>query len=657
MLHPFLGPPALLLLIAVIALGGVPLDRAIDRFAKSPVASGRASDLVQRWLQRGALGAVSWMVLLFLLASVRLLRTPVIVPLLAVLALFGCLLLVRDRQGAPVALDANRSRNRNSERVDRIAALFLGGTLAVVLAGLWLHALRPDVATDADVYHLTLPRLYLEHGGFYRVPWSVYSNWPLGAELLFAAAMAAADHVLASQLHFAFGVAALALAGLLAATDAPGPAAQDRGLASTAALVAATAVLFNPVVLFEIRVAYVDLAQAFFLALGALLLERVRAGQEPARRGLLLVGLCCGAMASLKPNGFFGAVPLVLLYLFGEWRARHTGSSPWPGALRGLALLGVPAALLAAPWVAKTWLLTGNPVYPFLYEVFGGPEWNAGLSERFSHWQRAIGMGREPLDYLLLPVRVILYGDFGYARFDGRLNPAWIVLLPLAAAGAWRDGRARRLLAMAAIFFGLWAATAQQMRFLIPILPLLSAAAARGAWIASAAIPDRSRASRTVLASAGALALAAALVHSALVYLKQTPRLLRDYAAHGSRLHEEVRHPVYSWLDDNLPADARLLLLGTNRGFFVPRDYVADSFFEASQIGAAFGDAESPAAALRRLQELGVTHVVVDTGGPRVRYPEALVALVRDPRYLRRAYSSAEGRYEVVAVDPGERAP
>ena len=614
-MHPLLGPPSLLLLVAAMALGGVPLDRAFSRRLGHGMAAatGRAAT-IERWLVRFALGSVSWIALLFVLACVRLFRADVVVPLLLVLALAGALLLRREatasrpgaddaaRRAVATAVTAEPGETRTestSPTAERIAAWVLGAALVMVLAGLWLHALRPDVATDADVYHLTLPRLFLEHGGFYRVPWSVYSNWPLGAELLFAAAMAAADHVLASQLHFAFGVAALALAGLLAATDPPGPAARHRALAFTAALAAATAVLFNPVVLFEIRVAYVDLAQAFFLALGALLLERVRAGQEPAKRGLLLVGLCCGAMTSLKPNGFFGAVPLVLLYLLDEWRSRHRGTSPWPGVWRGLALLGAPAALLAVPWVAKTWLLTGNPVYPFLYDVFGGPEWNSGLSERFSHWQRAIGMGREPLDYLLLPLRLILYGDFGYARFDGRLSPAWIVLLPLAVAGAWRDGRARRLLAVSGVFFVLWAATAQQMRFLIPILPLLAAAAARGALIALAAVPDRSRVSRTVLASAGALALAAALVQGSVVYLKQTPRLLRDYAAHGSRLHEMVRHPVYPWLDSNLPTGAKLLLLGTNRGFFVPREYVADSFFEASQIGAAFGDLESPGSRVR----------------------------------------------------------
>jgi hypothetical protein len=259
-------------------------------------------------------------------------------------------------------------------------------------------------------------------------------------------------------------------------------------------------------------------------------------------------------------------------------------------------------------------------------------------------------MGREPLDYLLLPVRVILHGDFGYARFDGRLNPAWIVLLPLAVAGAWRDGRSRRLLSMCGVFFVLWAITAQQMRFLIPVLPLLAASAARGAVVALHALPGRLRAVSASLATLGALALALALFQSSAVYLRQSPRLVRDYAAHGARLHQMVRHPVYGWIDDRLPADAKLLLLGTNRGFFVPRHYLADSFFEASQVGAFFATARDGQEAANRLREMGVTHLLVDRGGIRVPYPPAIMELVQQGRHAPLLHASADGRFEVREV-------
>ena len=47
-------------------------------------------------------------------------------------------------------------------------------------------------------------------------------------------------------------------------------------------------------------------------------------------------------------------------------------------------------------------------------------------------------MGRGGLDYLLLPLRVILFGERGYESFDGRILRSCLPLIPLAA---WMTGR------------------------------------------------------------------------------------------------------------------------------------------------------------------------------------------------------------------------
>src|SRR5262249_52412592 len=108
---------------------------------------------------------------------------------------------------------------------------------------------------------------------------------------------------------------------------------------------------------------------------------------------------------------------------------------------------------------------------------FGGPEWSTGLEGQFLAWQQSIGMGRQVVDFLLLPVRVALEGGSGYTHFDGRLNPLWCALVPLSLAAAPSSPPVRRALGVAALYFLTWAATSQQARFLIPILPLLSVAA------------------------------------------------------------------------------------------------------------------------------------------------------------------------------------
>ena len=54
--------------------------------------------------------------------------------------------------------------------------------------------------------------------------------------------------------------------------------------------------------------------------------------------------------------------------------------------------------------------------------------------------------------------------------------------------------------------------------------------------------------------------------------------------------------------------------------------------------------------AIQRLRELGVTHVLLDRGGPRVPYPRSLVELVQDSERLRRVYTSQDGRFVVCEV-------
>jgi hypothetical protein len=153
--------------------------------------------------------------------------------------------------------------------------------LAALLAPLALLALTPTVSWDAGAYHLTLPRLYLEHGGFREVPLNVYSYWPQGVQLLYALALAVQDHVLAKLLHFAFGVATLwALAAGCRTFHRPASGA-----------LAAILFLANGVVAFELRVAYVDLAHAFLLLAGLLFMLQAL---ERDPRVLWLSGLCCG---------------------------------------------------------------------------------------------------------------------------------------------------------------------------------------------------------------------------------------------------------------------------------------------------------------------------------------------------------------------------
>ena len=518
-----------------------------------------------------------------------------------------------------------------AKRLRDPVALLLATALTIVVVALWAQALRPIVAWDADVYHLTVPRLYLEHGGFRPIAFNVYSNWPLALQLLFTLAMAVKDYILATTLHFAFGVAIAALAGAFVA----------RATSPLWGVIAAALVFLHPVFLFEIRVAYVDVACAFFLFAAFVALHRALDDTENERRFLFAAGLACGLLAAAKLNGLFGAVSIAVVYAASRWRA----GTPPSALMRPLLVLAAPVAVIGLPWIVKAWWLTGNPVYPLLYDVFGGPDWSEALGRAHRGWQRAIGMGRSPIDYLLLPVRVLFLGGEGYQRFDGRLHPLAGALLPFALHAARGDALTRRALAVAGLYFALWAATSQQMRFLIPVLPLLAiATAAAGHSLSCRWLPRPALAARAL-----GLLLVPLVLQSSSVYIEQAPRLYAALWTRGDELRAFATDEVFTAIDERLPADAGILFVGLNRGFFCKREYLADSFFEASQIATMLhrlGDRES----IRRgLADRGVMHVLVERQERGPIYPQEFLDLLAEPSSST-VYRSSDGRFTLIEL-------
>lgn len=613
------------LIAAVVFLLLYLTGRAVDR--RRLAATGNRLDTVTL---RAVLGIAVWVGLLFVLAASQLFTPAGIRWLAAALVLLAGVDLARRRPALP-----QLARPRLD--VAAVGTSILLATLVAVAVSLWLQVLRPLVAWDADVYHLTLPRLYLEHGGFYRVPFNVYSDWPSNVQLLFALALALRDHVLAKALHFGFGLAtALLVGGLVARETSPRWGVVAGGL-----------LFLHPVFLWEIRVAYVDLAAAFLLLAALAFVHRALEKPERERGWLAAAALAAGLLAGVKINGIFGLAAVAVVWLGSQLlrrRAMRTLAVP-------LAVLVAPALLVALPWLVRSLVQTGNPVYPLLWSRFGGPEWSESLARAHAAWTRSMGMGRTPTDYLLLLPRVLLAGGEGYARFDGRLHPAWAVLLPLAVVGGSHSPLARRALAAAGIWFVAWAASSQQMRLLLPALPLTAVAVG----IAGYRLLPRRQSLRRFAELAAAVALAAGLVLAALPYLGQAPRLVEIFRHEGDAVFEHATDDVYRFVDAELPANAKLLFVNVNRGFFCHRPYLADSFFEASQTAAWLGEMGDLEGVRRGLRAAGVSHVLVQdlAGGPA--YPRPFVEYLGLPVH-RRVYESPPGdrnRYYVVELESG----
>lgn len=578
-------------------------------------------------VSRFGLGSAAWMGWIFVLAAGQGLFPST----LGFSALLVLVLTWRVRKRRGHGISSSVSSTQDSHR-DPVAWLLGMVTLAALLS-LWLQVQWPQVGWDANVYHLTVPRLYLDHGGFHRIPFNVYSNWPLNTQMLYALALAARDHVLAKSVHFAFGVAVLVLIHRVVKANGR----------SWAGWLAALLFLFNPVVLDEFRHAYVDLAFALFLLLAFVMMQQGLEGRDDRDRQLVLAGVFAGVAAGIKPTGVLGVSCLVLVFLVVLIRQK----GPWRENCKDLARILVPTAVLLTPWLIKSWILTGNPIYPFLYGLFGGPEWSAELSDQLGRWQRGMGMGRSWLDSLLLPFRVILSGGPGYDHFDGKISPLWLVIVPFSAAVARRDPWVARSLGFAGLYFVVWALTSQQMRFLIPILPFLAIAAGIAAYETSRGL----KSTFALLSRSAVIATSIAMVVLGGQDLWSPTRMMVPrYLDTGSALVEEVVHPVFQYINEDLPAEARLLFLNTNHGFFCERDFVADSFFEASQINDLLQAQDGKAGIQAALGARRISHILVENRDRSVPWPPALYEYLNDPGLARRTYRSPDRVYDVFEV-------
>ena len=108
---------------------------------------------------------------------------------------------------------------------------------------------------------------------------------------------------------------------------------------------------------------------------------------------------------------------------------------------------------------------------------------------------------------------------------------------------------------------------------------------------------------------------------------------------------------MFRRIDEELPQDARLLFLGTNQGYFSEREFLADSFFEASQIVDWLRPATNPEEVQVLLRSRGITHLLLDRRPLGVPYPLPLLQVLQDPSRARVLFTTEDGRYAVFALD------
>jgi len=430
-------------------------------------------------------------------------------------------------------------------------------------------ALAPAVSYDALVYQLRVPEVTLQTGLWGIDPANSTTFFPAATGSLYLASLSVDPSGVAAQLiHYGFFLLTLVAMAALS-RHLRGECDPWRGAVLFAAIPAAGIVA---------GWSWSDMPLCFSLLAAGLCLV---SGEIAA--ALVLLGLA----AAVKYSGLVLAIPLCVAAAVLAVRKRATGQFAF-GCLGAL--------VIAAPWYAANALSTGNPIYPLLPSVFGGP---SSTARNLLQWHSTGAGDRSPLwTYFVRP-----------ATLDGDLGGIGMLALSVVALLYALRVQRLRLAALVLLFCAaLLSLFSPAERLLLPILAgscLLSGLALEG-W------SDKRVRLLAVLVAAFFTLRGAALIagHNAFFFNPMA-------CAAGVETEEAYRRrnfppaALFERGDQLLPPHARVLSYGEPKLFGFPRRTVASSAVDPPAVLPYLSGAAGAEQVVSRLRAGGITHLLI----------------------------------------------
>ena len=237
-----------------------------------------------------------------------------------------------------------------------IRAPFTSIVIFVLLTIYFLGACVPEREVDSLWYHLAVPLYYITHGGFIQlVPFNMPSHYPMNVHLHYTFSLLIGNDTAVKVFLYCHFIPFLIL--LWSTVKRFGR--EEWGLFAVAVYLCCLHFRL-PVMANVQRAVYFHVFLSYVLLWEAL---------ETRRWDLfILSSLFCGMAMGTKFNGLlFGYVPQ-WLFLAG-WILCDSKTRLFENGLKWITH-SVIAWLMMSPWLIKSLILTGNPLYPMMGELF-----------------------------------------------------------------------------------------------------------------------------------------------------------------------------------------------------------------------------------------------------------------------------------------------
>ena len=482
-----------------------------------------------------------------------------------------------------------------------------------------LQGLSPETFYDSMVYHLAVPSYWLQQHGFQDFTTNFFSNFPYGAECYFLVGLALQGTESAKMLHVvSFGVCALLAGGWARELGGKNSGWITLGCTLTLPLFAVntwTTQVEGFLALISLLFLY---ALARFVERGdvgaGLGLRELRSSPQHGHSApldlkvsgqgawALAAGLFAGFAFSTKYTASLVAgSALVILVILHPWIFKRKYWGYW-------MVLVSSGFVFWSPWILKNLTYTDNPFFPYFRSFFPWRQLDqAGYDQLLleqharaaDHWWQ----------WLMLPWDLTMSEPNTY-NFCG---PFALAFIPFCFLFRIRQTTLRMLGWLTPILLVLGLSVTHILRFVVSdfvffyiLLGALVTGGDRPVW-------------GKVVAWTGGLCALLCFVNLAAIggfYYScggiWTGKQTRAQYLSGGRGKITPYYPMAQWIGENLPRDARLLVVGDGRGLYYDRSFLTDTVFDTQTLPEITKQTQDAEAIGRSLKEMGVDYLVIN---------------------------------------------
>ena len=476
------------------------------------------------------------------------------------------------------------------------ALLFLALTLAQI----------PPIRTDSLVYHLAIPKAYLENHGIINLPNNIYSFFPLLLEMLFLFCMTFGREAL-PQLA-GLGITLLLLCTLILFI---------KQHFSTRYLALTPVLFFSVPTFFEVSTtAYIDVGVGGFVFFSFYSWDRWRNSKQESWFWFMIIFAASAWAAKLTA---FIVLPLVFLGIAIEGRDRE--DSLW--VLKKLLAFAVIVFLFILPWWGKNFYYSGNPFVPLYMQVFGGADkinWDPERAQLMDQYVKMFGMGRGLLDIFMLPINLTFFSEKNSLKFDGQIGILYLILLP-GLLWVWkkRSNFISPIFIIFTILMAFWFIYFQYVRFLALAFPFLTILSIYGLELISGNSSKFFTLRTPLWQNCIFIIICTATLFNLSIIAKDWNRIspLNFLTGIESRDQFLDRHlppyAIYQAMNKKLPPEAKVLFIyARNYGYLAEREFFSDSVYEAHTMQQIMNIENSTEGIIKQLTNRGITHLMFD---------------------------------------------